>query len=441
MPASVVRLCDRTHTPSPLPREVLERLACLRLLLAREIDAVLDEIRPGLGGYLECLRRLAARRQLENPRAVRVDPHLGDEPALEARRDEAQLEDEDRPEDGQVVELTPFGACAENSCRCSFEKSFRSGSFPLAARSTSAWSGLPFSVPEQTNPPGSASTSTLKAPERPQVLRQLARLHRAQLDDRVAALSLDPSRPRDDAVGVERELGGVEEEDLADLGLERVERERRDGRALVRLGNRQLQLDAVGPLEGAEQLHELLVRETRRRGGRAHWWQTFLPPRCAERLAPDGRGSSSQGGEAGRSAHAVRSRERSLSRTGFAKVSPPSKEGNQWQLHPDYYGPRAGRRLARLRGHDARARRHHERSRRHRGVVEVEGNFYNLNATYVFSDLRTWGWITLIVGALLVVAAGGVLAGSAFSRWFGIFAAGLSAISQFSFMQAYPFWT
>lgn len=68
-------------------------------------------------------------------------------------------------------------------------------------------------------------------------------------------------------------------------------------------------------------------------------------------------------------------------------------------------------------------------------------NFYNLNATYVFSDLRTWGWITLIVGALLVVAAGGLLAGSSFGRWFGMIAAGLSAISQFAFMQAYPFWT
>ena len=51
---------------------------------------------------------VAARRQLENPRAVRVDPDLGDEPALELRRDEAQLEDEDRPEDGQVVERHPF---------------------------------------------------------------------------------------------------------------------------------------------------------------------------------------------------------------------------------------------------------------------------------------------------------------------------------------------
>ena len=50
---------------------------------------------------------------------------------------------------------------------------------------------------------------------------------------------------------------------------------------------------------------------------------------------------------------------------------------------------------------------------------------------YVFSDLRTWGWITLIVGVLLIVAAMGVFSGSGFARWFGIFAAGLNAIAQF----------
>src|SRR3954466_11646414 len=54
------------------PREVLERLACLRLLLAREIDAVLDEVGPGLGGDLEGLVRRSAGRQLEDAGAVRV---------------------------------------------------------------------------------------------------------------------------------------------------------------------------------------------------------------------------------------------------------------------------------------------------------------------------------------------------------------------------------
>ena len=76
------------------------------------------------------------------------------------------------------------------------------------------------------------------------------------------------------------------------------------------------------------------------------------------------------------------------------------------------------------------------------GIVALsKSKFYVADATFLFSDLRTWGWIVLILGALLIVAAGGILAGSQFGRWFGIIAAGLSAISQFAFMQAYPFWT
>jgi hypothetical protein len=76
------------------------------------------------------------------------------------------------------------------------------------------------------------------------------------------------------------------------------------------------------------------------------------------------------------------------------------------------------------------------------GIVALsKSKFYTANATYVFSDLRTWGWIILIVGVLLIVAAMGVTTGSQFARWFGMIAAGLNAIAQFSFIQAYPFWS
>lgn len=75
------------------------------------------------------------------------------------------------------------------------------------------------------------------------------------------------------------------------------------------------------------------------------------------------------------------------------------------------------------------------------GVVALsKSKFYTANATYVFSDLRTWGWIVLIVGVLLIMAAMGVLSGSQWSRWFGMVMAGLSAIAVFSSIQMYPFW-
>jgi len=75
------------------------------------------------------------------------------------------------------------------------------------------------------------------------------------------------------------------------------------------------------------------------------------------------------------------------------------------------------------------------------GIVALaRSKFYVADATFVFSDLRTWGWITLILGALCVVAAFGVLSRSQFARWFGIVAAGLNGMGQFLFVQAYPFW-
>ena len=49
-----------------------------------------------------------------------------------------------------------------------------------------------------------------------------------------------------------------------------------------------------------------------------------------------------------------------------------------------------------------------------------KASFYAANAHFVFSDLRTWGWIVLIVGVLLIIAAMGVFSGSGFARWFGI---------------------
>src|SRR3954452_2736154 len=65
---------------------------------------------------------------------------------------------------------------------------------------------------------------------------------------------------------------------------------------------------------------------------------------------------------------------------------------------------------------------------------------YGVNKTYVFSDLRTWGWIVLLLGCLQLLAAFMIFAGSEFARWFGIGAAGLNAIGQLGFMPVYPFW-
>ncbi len=75
------------------------------------------------------------------------------------------------------------------------------------------------------------------------------------------------------------------------------------------------------------------------------------------------------------------------------------------------------------------------------GIVALSrSKFYTADAVYVFSDLRTWGWIVLGIGVLLIVAAMGTLSGSAFGRWFGIIVAGLAVPLAMMSIPAYPFW-
>jgi hypothetical protein len=76
------------------------------------------------------------------------------------------------------------------------------------------------------------------------------------------------------------------------------------------------------------------------------------------------------------------------------------------------------------------------------GIAAIaNSHVFTANAHYVFGNLRTWGWITLIIGVLQLLAAGGVLMGNQLARWFGVLVLGLSAIDQMFFIPAYPFWS
>jgi hypothetical protein len=76
------------------------------------------------------------------------------------------------------------------------------------------------------------------------------------------------------------------------------------------------------------------------------------------------------------------------------------------------------------------------------GIVALsKSSFFTANATYVFSNLHTWGWIVLILGVLQLLAAFSLFGGSELARWFGIVVAGLNAIGQLMFIPAVPFWS
>jgi hypothetical protein len=76
------------------------------------------------------------------------------------------------------------------------------------------------------------------------------------------------------------------------------------------------------------------------------------------------------------------------------------------------------------------------------GIAAVaNSHVFIANAHYVFGDRRAWGWVALILGALQVLAAAGVLAGNQLARWFAVAVVGLNALTQMLFIPAYPFWS
>ncbi len=75
------------------------------------------------------------------------------------------------------------------------------------------------------------------------------------------------------------------------------------------------------------------------------------------------------------------------------------------------------------------------------GIAAIANSrVFTANAHYVFGNLRAWGWITLILGVVQLLAAAGVLAGNQWARWFAVVVVGLNAIEQMFFIPAYPFW-
>jgi len=71
-----------------------------------------------------------------------------------------------------------------------------------------------------------------------------------------------------------------------------------------------------------------------------------------------------------------------------------------------------------------------------------DSKFFVGETRYVFSNLNTWGWITLLLGILALLAAFSVMSGGIFGRSVGIAVASLSAIGALLGVGgAYPFWS
>jgi hypothetical protein len=59
----------------------------------------------------------------------------------------------------------------------------------------------------------------------------------------------------------------------------------------------------------------------------------------------------------------------------------------------------------------------------------------------VVADVTTWGWITLVLGVVLILTGIGLLAEMSAARWAAVVLIALGAVLQFVWFPAAPLWT
>ena len=76
------------------------------------------------------------------------------------------------------------------------------------------------------------------------------------------------------------------------------------------------------------------------------------------------------------------------------------------------------------------------------GIAAIgNSKFFVHDTHYVFASLKSWGWITLIIGILELAAALSLFQGGTYGRYFAIVVGGLAAIGALLEIPAYPFWS
>jgi hypothetical protein len=76
------------------------------------------------------------------------------------------------------------------------------------------------------------------------------------------------------------------------------------------------------------------------------------------------------------------------------------------------------------------------------GAIGDAHFFTDSGSHYVFSNLHTWGWVTVILGVIQLTAAFSLFGGGTYGRVIGIVAATLGGIGALlSIGGAYPFWS
>jgi hypothetical protein len=78
------------------------------------------------------------------------------------------------------------------------------------------------------------------------------------------------------------------------------------------------------------------------------------------------------------------------------------------------------------------------------GIVALfDDGFYLVTPGKLVVDVNynVWGTVHLIIGGLLMLSGAGVLTGNVAARTIGVLLAGLSAVANLVFIEAYPVWS
>jgi hypothetical protein len=76
-------------------------------------------------------------------------------------------------------------------------------------------------------------------------------------------------------------------------------------------------------------------------------------------------------------------------------------------------------------------------------VAIFDDGYYRVTSggLVVSVDYTAWGWTHLVLGVLIVISGVGVMAGNLAARAVAVLLAGLSAIANLLFIEAYPLWS
>ena len=77
-------------------------------------------------------------------------------------------------------------------------------------------------------------------------------------------------------------------------------------------------------------------------------------------------------------------------------------------------------------------------------IAIIRGHYYALHPDgIIIFNVKTWGWVTLLWGIVIVLAGMGLLSGASWARWFTIVVGSITVFEQLGFAGStqYPLWS